>query len=373
MTRQQKRLLLWAFLFGVLASIAFNQAVHAQSKPIIELKGNETSPARVELGLSIFFDPDASKPPGVSCASCHDPARAFTTTAPAAIGVNGQVGRRNAPTILNACFKLRLFHDGRVRHLEGQAAFPFVAGGEMGQTVEGIAAYLEGQPEYVEMFEAAYGEPPSFMGAVKAVACFERELVSFNAPIDRWLDGETWALDERQKLGAAVFVNATAAKGYDDKAKLELMSSTKGPERWRVGAQGSCTSCHNGQDYADDFDGQLRPHNVGSAEYTVDKILAIMTQDGVGQVATPDDNKVVTPTLREHQLTGPYGFRGQWPTTEAVIDFKERGGDRTRNVSTLVRSYKWTAQEKADLAYFLKTAFAGDFKERIAELGIKVR
>jgi cytochrome c peroxidase len=273
-------------------------------------------------------------------------------------------------------------------HIESQPSAPLLSAGEHGMTERTIGIYLSSSPDYQARFVACFGPTPStsgmapakrtetirrywMEGAVKALACFMRELDTFDAPIDRYLQGDTWALDRQQKRGLAVFLNCTEASGYDDAKKRDCTSSGRAAEYFlRPLAEPfskSCAVCHNGTNFATDFDGVHRWKNIGAGEFDVDLGRQIIS----GLDADIDAYK--TPTLRELADTAPYGHRGQWATVRNVIDFKVRGGDPSVGKSRNVYKYSWTEQEKRDLEHFLLTAFQGDYKERIRELGIEVR
>lgn len=346
-------------------SVTLAAAIGNGQDVIAEPADNPTSAAKVELGKKLFFDPLLSANGKISCATCHEPRRAFTDGRVTAVGINNAVGRRNAPTIINAAYQRLLMHDGRFLMLEGQDTFPIFDGDEMGSNERAMLAYLSGSKEYKALFAVAFNEQPSRQGVSKAIAAFEREILSFDAPIDKYLAGQTWALTKRQKHGLAVFLNCSEATGYSMDEKLSCVSSGKAIGLFEKPKAGSCASCHGGQDFRQDTDGVQRFYNIGSGVQDFD--------NGRETISDRDEDidAYKTPTLREIGLTNPYGHRGQWATLKDVLDFKQRGGDNDPRRSKKVYRYTWTADEKADLEHFLLTAFRGDFKERLVELGIK--
>src|ERR1700730_17071974 len=169
-------------------------------------KDNSLTPAKVELGRQLFFDARLSVDGSVSCATCHDPNHAFTDGRKTAIGIANRKGVRNTPTILNAMFNSTMFWDGRADSLEEQAILPLVNADEMGnsshdQVVKRIAAF----PEYSAQFRLVFGKAVSIDSLAKAIAAYERTLVSANAPLDRFLAGDTKAMSESAQRGFNLF------------------------------------------------------------------------------------------------------------------------------------------------------------------------
>jgi cytochrome c peroxidase len=142
--------------------------------------GNQQAPEKVALGRKLFFDGRLSGDGSVACATCHDPARAFTDGRPASVGIHGGVGQRNAPTILNALYNKTQFWDGRAKTLEDQAAFPIFNPVEMGQpSLDAAVSMLAGMEEYRQAFPRVFGRPVNGTDLVRALASYERTLVSF--------------------------------------------------------------------------------------------------------------------------------------------------------------------------------------------------
>src|SRR2546422_185134 len=151
---------------------------------------NPQTPEKIALGQKLFFDGRLSADGTVACSTCHDPARAFTDGRPTSVGINGRIGQRNAPTILNALYNKTQFWDGRVKTLDEQAALPIVNPIEMGQpsmdaAVTGIAA----NAEYQDAFRGVFGHPPNGPDLVRAIASYERTQVSFDSPGDEVIEG----------------------------------------------------------------------------------------------------------------------------------------------------------------------------------------
>src|SRR6266849_9295198 len=136
---------------------------------------NPQTPEKIELGMKLFFDGRLSADGTVACATCHDPARAFTDGRPVSIGIKGRAGQRNAPTILNALYNETQFWDGRAKTLEQQAALPIVNPVEMGQpSLDAAVARIAAIGEYQQAFRRVFGRPPNGPDLVRAIASYER-------------------------------------------------------------------------------------------------------------------------------------------------------------------------------------------------------
>ena len=168
--------------------------------------GNEPDETRIALGRLLFFDQRLSRDHTLSCASCHDPKHAFAEPRRTSVGIGGQALARNAPTILNAGLQKRLFHDGRAQSLEEQAAGPILNPAEMGMPDRAsVIARIAAVPEYVALFDLAYGRAPTFEDVAHALAAFERTLVFLDAPFDAFRAGTEDAIPEAAKKGFALF------------------------------------------------------------------------------------------------------------------------------------------------------------------------
>ena len=167
---------------------------------------NQTTPERIELGRKLFFDLHLSKDGTVACATCHNVAKGFTDQRPVSEGIGGQLGRRNAPTTLNALFFQEFFLDGRAPSLEAQAKLPIVNPIEMGQpSGDAVVQAIAGDPTYPPLFQKAYGRPPNYEDIGRAIAAFERTLVFLGSPFDRFLAGDSQAISDQAKEGWVLF------------------------------------------------------------------------------------------------------------------------------------------------------------------------
>ena len=253
-----------------------------------ELPGNATSPAKVELGKMLYFDPRLSASHTISCNSCHNLGLGGADAEPTSIGHRWQHGGRNAPTVLNAVFNHAQFWDGRAKDLEQQAGGPIVNPVEMASPEPHVAEQLKGIPGYGDAFAKAFpGEPDSItLGNVqKAIALFEATLITPNAAFDRFLKGDANALLPKQKEGLTLFIDR------------------------------GCASCHNGINVGG---GMYAPFGV--VEKPGANILPPADKGRLMVTKTASDEYVFkVPTLRNIVLTAPYFHSGQaWDLRQAV-------------------------------------------------------
>lgn len=252
------------------------------------LPDNPATPAKVELGRMLYFEPRLSESHNISCNSCHLIGLGGADGRPNSIGHNWQRGGRNAPTVLNAVFNTAQFWDGRAADLKEQAGGPIANPIEMGITKEHAVEQLKGIPGYVEAFRQAFpgeADPITYANIEAAIAVFEATLITPGAPFDRWLEGDDAALDEAQKQGLAIFLE----KG--------------------------CASCHNGI-------------NLGGGMYAPFGVVQkpgwefLPPNDrGRFQVTNTveDDYFFKVPSLRNIELTAPYFHSGHaWGLEQAV-------------------------------------------------------
>ena len=276
---------------------------------------NVGNPERVELGKTLFFDPRLSGSNWISCASCHNPAMGWSDGLPTGIGHGMQALRRATPSLVNCGFNKSLMWDGRAASLEEQALGPIVAAVEMNQDLPGLVRKLSAIGGYRSLFEAAYpgeGITPRTIG--KAIASFERTIVSGDSPFDRWRRGDELAVDESVKRGFSVFEG-----------------------------KGNCAKCHSGFNFTDDGF-----HNIGvRGEPDVGRFALRPVRIAMGAFRTP--------TLRDVALTAPYMHNGAYRTLEEVVEHYDRGGDVTDNLSPDMKPLDLTAREKADLVSFMKS------------------
>jgi cytochrome c peroxidase len=167
---------------------------------------NARSAARENLGRTLFFDPRLSGSGVISCGTCHNPGLSWSDGLDRGVGHGMKRLARRTPTILNVAWAEALFWDGRAASLEEQALGPISSPDEMNMPLEALIPKLQAVPGYAPLFEAAYpGEGISAQTVAKALASFQRTVVSARAPFDRWLAGEERAIPDSAKRGFALF------------------------------------------------------------------------------------------------------------------------------------------------------------------------
>ena len=259
---------------------------------------NPMTAEKVELGRQLFFDRRLSRDGSLSCASCHQPDRAFTDGRVVAVGVGGRQGRRNSPALINRGYGRAFFWDARSASLEDQVVKPIEDPNELGSSLH----------------EASGRVGVSVSGMIQALSSFVRSVLSGNSPFDRFINGDVTALTTDQQAGLRLF------RG-----------------------RGNCSACHVGPTLTDE-----RTHNTGVA-----------WRDGalVDRGASGGDFK--TPTLREVARTAPYMHDGSLRTLESVVDFYDGGGRSNPSLDPEILPLRLTDDEKRQLVSFLH-ALSGD-------------
>ena len=277
---------------------------------------NPQTDAKIRLGAQLYFDPRLSADNTISCATCHDPKTAWANHGPTDTGIRGQVGGRNSGTILDSAWMRVQFWDGRAGSLEEQALGPIHNPIEMGETLENVVLKLNSIPGYREQFQTVFGTSASTDGIAKAIASFERTVVSGPSPYDRWLAGDKSAM------------SAAAVRGHH-----------------LFNGKGHCTPCHGGPAFSDQG-----YHNLGVA---MDKPNPDLGREVVSKDPR-DRGRFKTPGLRNCALTHPYLHDGSAKTLRDVIDLYDRGGVPNPNLDRLVLPLRLTGREKEDLVAFLE-------------------
>lgn len=285
--------------------------------PIQWPKDNPYSPAKVELGKLLYFDTRLSKDNTVSCATCHSPKFGYTDGLPVSTGIKGQKGGRSAPTVINRAYSLAQFWDGRAATLEDQAKGPIENPIEMGETHNAVISKLRGIAGYRKLFLNVFGtEDFTIDHVAKAIATFERTVLSGNAPYDRYRAGNKAAMTADQVRGMDVYLN---------KAK--------------------CDQCHEGINFTSNA-----YHNVGVGmdKPNPDEGRSAVTKNPA------DWGAFKTPTLRDIARTAPYMHDGSLKTLEEVVDFYDKGGTPNKNLDEKIKPLKLSDQDKKDLVAFMK-------------------
>lgn len=325
---------------------------------------NPQTPEKISLGQKLFFDRRLSVNGTVSCSTCHDPALAFTDRKPTSVGVEGRVGQRNAPTVLNALYNKTQFWDGRVNTLEEQAALPIVNSVEMGHpNLDAAVAQIAAVEEYQQAFRVVFGRPPNGADLVRAIASYERTLLSFDSPFDHFIAGDKNAIDESAKRGWELFNN-----------------------------QARCNKCHALTDTTRDVTNLIDNdfHNIGvlivqhkvvplarQAEQliktgdtpAIDQAAIQTDMSALGRFLVtkkePDIASFKTPNIRNVLVTGPYFHDGSQETLWDVVDHYNKGaGLQDPYLDQDIQPLALTESDIDDLVAFMAALTSPNYKEQ---------
>ncbi len=298
--------------------------------------GNPTSQAGIELGRQLFFDPVVSGDNTQSCATCHHPDLGLSDGRILSMGAGGtgvgptrtggKATRRNSPTLWNAAYNFKLFWDGRANDLEDQARGPITSAVEMNQNPDELVQELRAIPEYVRLFDEAFGgqngTAVTFENVTNAIGLFERTLVSQQSAFDRYAAGEASALTAAQRRGLTLFRSLKTR----------------------------CFECHGFPTFA-------------NPDFKVIGVAPLPNQGedaGRGEITggEPYRNAFKVPTLRNVALTAPYMHNGRFQTLEEVLSFYAAGAGKGAgldlpNLDDKVRQFSLSDQEQHDLISFL--------------------
>jgi cytochrome c peroxidase len=278
-------------------------------------KNNPYTTAKAALGKKLYFDTRLSAANVLSCATCHSPAYGWGDGQPKGVGhAMKQLGRKS-PSIVNAAFGQIFMWDGRADSLEEQALGPIKTDVEMNLPIDQLIERLNGIAEYGPLFQAAFpgvGIAPDSIA--KAIATYERTVVSGRAPFDAWIEGDDKAISVEAQRGFVLF-----------------------------NANGGCAQCHSGWNFTDDsfHDIGLRDADIGRGKFLT----------GVVKM----EHAFKTPGLREINRRGPYMHNGSMQTLEAVMDHYNEGGADRPSRSNQMKPLGLSSQEKADLVAFMNT------------------
>ena len=342
--------------------------------PIPIPENNPVTKEKVDLGKKLFFDRRLSLNDTFSCAMCHIPEQGFTNhEIEKSVGVEGRSGRRNAPTIYNVAYATRLFHDAREHTLEDQVWAPLLAHNEMAMTSIGhVVEKIRSIDDYDGQFEKVFdGEQANVVTIGKALADYQRLLVSGNSPFDRWYYAdEENAISEQAKRGFNLFTGkANCSTCHTIKEDYALFTDNKLHNTGigyvvSMGIEPESERMLIAPGIYVDVKKSYKEHVSGGKEH-LQRIGDLghyeVTQD-------PDDRwKYRTPTLRNVALTAPYMHDGSLPTLKAVIEFYNKGGIPNVTQSPLINPLNLTENEMDDLVAFLKTLNGDNIKEIISD------
>lgn len=270
------------------------------------------SELEIELGKVLFFDTRLSVNHAQSCASCHNPDLGFSDGMANGIGAMGGTLGRNTPHLYNLAWASAMFWDGRMETLEEQALGPIEAAGEMNMPLNQLLPRLKKVPYYQDTFKKVYGQQGISKETLgRAIAAFERSIISNNSPFDQYLAGNKSAMSPAAIRGLEIF------KG-----------------------KGNCIDCHDGPNLTDDS-----YHNIGVNNGDDGRYAVTGNKNMKGAFKTPG--------LRNIIFSAPYLHDGSAATLEEVIDFYNKGGNGGENLDKLIKPLGLTTQEKFDLIAFL--------------------
>jgi cytochrome c peroxidase len=323
-------------------------------------RDNSMSPGKVALGRALYFDKRLSADGTVSCATCHDPAAAFTDSRLVASGVAGKVGTRNTPSLLNAMFNESLFWDGRASSLEEQVKHPLVSPFEMGMgSNQKVVARVAAIPEYRRKFKQVFkSEGLSIETISKAIAAYERTLLSGNSPFDRFIaGGDNSAITDAQRRGWELFKGK--ARCIDCHVHTPLSPFFTDFKFHNTGVAASDALFH---DLTRDTQKVSAAASSGGATLTLLAHSAGFSELGRFAITLKqtDVGAFKTPTLRDVELTSPYMHDGSLKTLIEVVRFYNRGGNPNSHLDERMRPLQLNDAEINDLVEFMRALTSDD-------------
>ena len=282
---------------------------------------NKITKDRIKLGKLLYFDPALSRDGTVSCSSCHNPKLGWSDSQAKAIGIENRQGPRNSPTILNTAYQIRQFWDGRAKTLEEQALGPIQADVEMDMNLDVLLMKLNKNRTYLELFEKAYpNEGITDKTLAKAIASFERTIVSTEAPFDKFIKGDKEAISKSAQKGFKLFTT---------KAR--------------------CSDCHDGFNFSDGSFHNIALGGSDEGRYILKKRAAWF-------------HAFKTPTLRDITKSGPYFHDGSVKTLKEATTICATGGryPNGKNVSTFIVDRGLSEKEIDNIVEFMKTLSGKD-------------
>ena len=271
---------------------------------------------RWELGKKLFFDPILSKDSSISCATCHKPELAFADNLPTTPGILNRPGIRNSPSLANVGYAPYLLREGSVPTLEMQVLVPIQEHNEFNNNIVDISEKLNSIPEYVQLSNDAYDRNPDPFVITRAIAIFERSIISGNSAYDEYLNGNKSAL------------NASEIEG------MNLFNSSRT----------NCSSCHSGLFFT-------------NHAFENNGLYEIYADSGRMRFTNLESDRALfkVPSLRNVGITGPYMYDGSLAFLEDVIEHYNNGGNAHPNKNTQITPLHLTETEKRSLIAFLNS------------------
>lgn len=277
---------------------------------------NPITAAKIAFGKRLFFDKRLSKNNELSCATCHQPDKAFTDGLTRSSGTNGSIAMRNAPSLFNAAYSKSYMYDGEVKTLELQVLVPIQDHLEMGSSMKEVLQKLSKDPEYRRLARAIFDRELDAYVITRSISTYERTLISRNSRFDRYKKGEKHVLSSDEIAGWKLF----SEKLY-------------------------CIKCHSGPDFTNYrvvSNGLYKDYGSDQGRF---RINGLEKEKGTFKI----------PSLRNVSLTAPYMHDGSISTLKEVILHYSAGGAEHPNKSPFIKSFHLTDLEINQLESFLKT------------------
>ncbi len=351
---------------SVLASAAHGlQKAPLGLPPVPVPADNVLTHDKVVLGKRLFMDKRFSGDGTISCSTCHMPEKAFADGLPLAVGIKGQKGTRNSPTVINAAYYKEQFWDGRASSLEEQARGPFLNPVEHGlKDFSPIIETIRKDKEYPGLFRKAFGIGPEKIAiehVVKAIASFERTVIAGDSPFDRYMyGGQKDAMSEAAVRGLEIF--RTKAR-CQDCHRIEQTNAVFTDNKYHNLGVGFSVI----EPELFDIVEKVKKARA-SGQKLDDALLSSKKMSELGRFAVTmeleDIGRFKTPTLRNVAVTGPYMHDGSIETLEEVIELYDQGGEDNPMLDSGIRPLRLTEQEKADLLEFLKALTSPGYESK---------
>ncbi|RMD52130.1 MAG: cytochrome-c peroxidase [Nitrospirae bacterium] len=333
--------------------------------PVPVPKDNPQTKEKIALGEKLFSDKRFSADGTISCSTCHDPNKAFTDGLPVAEGIKKQKGTRNSPTVINAAYYTSQFWDGRAKSLEEQAKAPFINPVEHGlKDHSPILEVIRKDRDYREAFKKVFGVKPKEITidhVVKAIAAFERTVISGDSAFDRYMyGGDKSAMSESAIRGLELF--RTKARCQDCHSISQTSAIFTDNKFHNLGV---------GFNYIEpnlfDLVETVRK-TIGAGKGIDESVLSKKEISELGRFVVTldmeDIGRFKTPSLRNVALTAPYMHDGSIKTLEEVVEFYNKGGEENPMIDSGIRPLNLTEQEKGDLVEFMKALTSPTFMQK---------
>ncbi|HSZ07530.1 MAG TPA: cytochrome c peroxidase [Steroidobacteraceae bacterium] len=317
---------------------------------IYMMTGNELTPDRIALGRKLYFDTRLSKDGTLACATCHDVSRGFSDHRSVSEGIGDHLGKRSAPTTMNAALLQSQFWDGRAPSLEEQAKLPILNPIEMGHPdADSAMASIKTDPSYGAMFQKAYGRAPNYDDLGRAIASFERTLIFLDAPFDRFAAGDAKAMSSAAQRGLDLF----NGKARCVSCHMINSSNPLGTDNLFHNI-GVSVRTKNFEALAGQALGVLSKNNDPKA---LDKLAIETDMSELGRFLVTrnrgDIGAFKTEQVRNVGLTAPYMHDGSLKTLWDVVDHYNKGGETNAYLDGGIEPLNLTENEINDVVAFL--------------------